>query len=241
MEKWNGDFLDVNETVERLGPRKCSQLLGIHALSGCDTVSYPFGRGKKSTLKLLEIDIPGIDQVLGQPDATHAQIKATADSFFLPFYGQKNCTTMNNARARFYLGRKKPPPLKKLPPTDANLQLHAFRAHLQMLLWKAVDQRDPPEATRDITNFGWSIAGSTITPAISTAPVAPQVLLDVVSCSCTTEGKACSGARCSCNSAGLSCTDYCKCEGGVTCCSPFNGMQLGIEDDEGDLDDSDDE
>ena len=47
MEKWNGDVLDINETVQRLGPRKCSQLLGIHALSGCDTVSYPIGKGKK--------------------------------------------------------------------------------------------------------------------------------------------------------------------------------------------------
>ena len=48
MENWNGDVLDINETVQRLGPRKCSQLLGIHALSGCDTVSYSFGKGNKS-------------------------------------------------------------------------------------------------------------------------------------------------------------------------------------------------
>ena len=33
MEKWNGDVLDINETVRRLGPRKCSQLLGNHTLS----------------------------------------------------------------------------------------------------------------------------------------------------------------------------------------------------------------
>ena len=46
MEKWNGDVLDINKTVQPLGPIKCSQLLGIHALSGCDTVSYPFGIGK---------------------------------------------------------------------------------------------------------------------------------------------------------------------------------------------------
>ena len=92
---------------------------------------------------------------------------------------------MSDAHARFFRGRKKPPPLKKLQPTDANLQLHVLRAHLQMLLWKAADQRDPPEETRDIANFGWSIDGSTITPTVSTAPVAPQALLDVVSCSCT--------------------------------------------------------
>ena len=72
MEKWNGDVLDINETVQRLVTRKCSQLIGIHAQSGCETVSYPFGKGNKSALKLLEIDIPGLDQVLGQPGAIHA-------------------------------------------------------------------------------------------------------------------------------------------------------------------------
>lgn len=101
MEKWNGDVLDINETVQRLGPRECSQLIGIHALSGCDTVSYPFGKAKKTALKLQEIDIPGLDQVLGQPGATHAQFQETAHTFFLPLYGQKGCTTMNDARAHF--------------------------------------------------------------------------------------------------------------------------------------------
>ena len=46
MEKWNGDVMDVNKTIEQLGLRKCSHLLGLHALSGCDMVSYPFGKGK---------------------------------------------------------------------------------------------------------------------------------------------------------------------------------------------------
>ena len=148
-------------------------------------MSYPFGKGKKSALKLLEIDIQGLDQVLGQPGTIHAQLQETAYTFFLPLYGQKGCTTMNDARAHFYRGHKKPPPLKKLLPTDANLLLHVLRAHLQMLLWKAADQRDPPVEARNIANFGWNIEGCVITPAVSTAPVAPQALLDVVSCSCT--------------------------------------------------------
>ena len=107
-----------------------------------------------------------------------------------------------------------------------------------MLLWKAADQDNPLVEAREITNFGWSVEGSTLTPTISTAPVAPKELLDIVSCSCTTEGKACSGARCSCNKAYLSCIDYCKCEGGVTCCSPFTSKQI---DDEGELGVDDDE
>ena len=137
---------------------------------------------------------------------------------------------MNDARAHFYRGHKKPPPLKKLPPTDANLQLHVLRCYCGRPRTNVID---PPEEARNIANFGWNIEGSAITPAVSTAPVAPQVLLDVVSCSCTAEYKACSSTRCSCNSAGLSCTDYCKCEGGDICCSPFISKQMDIEDDEG--------
>ena len=153
----------------------------------CDTVSYPFGKGKKEVGAQApgDIYIPGLDQVLGQPGATHSQLKARADSFFLPLHGQNSCTAMSDARDCFFRGRKKPHSLTKVPPTDANLQLHVLRAHLQMPLWKAADQRDPPEETRDIANFGRSIDGSTITQTVSTAPVAPQALLDVVSCSCT--------------------------------------------------------
>ena len=55
MEKWNGYVLDVSKTIEQLCPRKCSQLIGLHTLSGCDTVSYQFGKAKKSAVKLLEI------------------------------------------------------------------------------------------------------------------------------------------------------------------------------------------
>ena len=88
--------------------------------------------------------------------------------------------------------------------------------------------------------LGWSIEGSTIKPAVPTGPVPPQALLDIVNCTCTTEGKACSGRRCSCNKSGLSYT-YCKCEGGVTCRSPFTSKQAYIEDDGGELDVDDEE
>ena len=53
MEKWDGTILDVNATVKGLGD-KCQGLLGIHALSGCDSVSYPCGEGKASALKVLQ-------------------------------------------------------------------------------------------------------------------------------------------------------------------------------------------
>ena len=68
MEKWDGMVLDIHATVVKLGD-KCGQLPGMHALSGCDTVSYPYGKGKKSALKvLMNNDIDGLQDVLGEPD-----------------------------------------------------------------------------------------------------------------------------------------------------------------------------
>lgn len=60
MERWDGAVIDINTTCLLLGS-KCLQLLGMHALRGCDTVSYPFGKGKISALNaLMAGDFPGL-------------------------------------------------------------------------------------------------------------------------------------------------------------------------------------
>ena len=53
MEKWDGVILNINATCTQFGPSVCSQLLGAHAVTGCDTVSYPFGKGKITVLRTL--------------------------------------------------------------------------------------------------------------------------------------------------------------------------------------------
>ena len=64
MEKWDGTVLDIHATVVKVG-EKCGQLPGMHALSGYYTVSYPYGKGKKSALKvLMNNDIDGLQDVL---------------------------------------------------------------------------------------------------------------------------------------------------------------------------------
>ena len=45
-----------------------------------------------------------------------------------------------------------------LPSTDDNLMLHILHAHLQVMLWKAAGQGEPPAEARDITTFGWAVA-----------------------------------------------------------------------------------
>ena len=48
----DGSVLDINVTYADLG-QKCLQLLGMHALSDCDTTSYPYGKGKVTALNTM--------------------------------------------------------------------------------------------------------------------------------------------------------------------------------------------
>ena len=45
--------IDINKTVANLG-NIFRDLLPIHALSGCDAVSYPYGKGKITALNVLQ-------------------------------------------------------------------------------------------------------------------------------------------------------------------------------------------
>ena len=110
--------------------------------------------------------------------------------------------------------------LKALPPTNPNLMQHTLRAHLQVILWKSANKIEPPEMTHDISKFGWDTKNG-VMPVIAQQPIAPTKLLDVISCGCRSEGKACAQKSCKCHSDSLSCTEYCVCRSSENCNNPF--------------------
>ena len=89
-----------------------------------------------------------------------------------------------------YQEEREPLQIMALPPTEANLLFHMKRIHVQVTLWKAADRQGPP--ILDITKFGWDMKSGLPSPSLDTGPVAPDGLIDIISCGCTTSGKACS-------------------------------------------------
>ena len=219
MERWNGVVIDINATCLLLGS-KCLQLPGMHAISGCDTVSYPFNKGKISALNILKAEeFAARYEVLGKENATDAELMETGRRFFTAVYDQPEGTSMSLARNNLYTRKKgKPLRIMALPPTEANMLLHMKRVHLQVTLWKAADRQGPP--ILDITKFGWDMKSGLPSPSLDTGPAAPDCLIDIISCGCKAAGKACSTGGCSCKGHNMSCTVYCSCTAGDLCCNP---------------------
>ena len=168
MERWNRVVVDIihhiNATCTELGP-KCLHLMGMHILSGCDTVSYPFNKGHINALITLQAgDFPGLYHVLGEEDVTSSDLMETGQTFFTALYSQPLGTTISYRNYSRKMG--KPMRIMALPPTEANLYLHVCRAHLQMMLWRGADQQVPPMV--DITQFGSEVKGCIPSPCVET-------------------------------------------------------------------------
>ena len=126
MERWDGTVLDINATCTNLGP-KCLQLLGMHAISGCDTTSYPYGRGKLSALHtLMAGDFPGLADVLGEVNVSQAELLEETKPYFLSLYGQEPGMSLESARFKLFTKQRKSYKVMSLSPTSNNFLQHVL-------------------------------------------------------------------------------------------------------------------
>ena len=90
-------LIDVPKVCQQLGQDICDVLPGVHALTGCDTVSTFVGRGKKKALDIIK-----------QSDVMRQNIRALGDTvpirpndvkglqhFVCALYGDRECASVN--------------------------------------------------------------------------------------------------------------------------------------------------
>ena len=130
-------------------------LLCVYVLSGCDTVSYPFRRGKKKSAAVV-IDmvgcLPNLAAYGSSEDFTVIEaIKAEATLFFAAVYGKRghDCS-LNTLRQHMFASTKSD--LRMLPPTDNAFNLHLLRALYQLALYKTAHLSNP--ALPPVAEFG---------------------------------------------------------------------------------------
>ena len=201
----------IGELQSAVGDMK-QHLMFVHAISGCDTVSAFYMKGKKRALEVLRSygDQDSLS-TFTEPRSTPEDVANVGERFLLKFYGAVRSTSLDKLRYILYTrsvsrsslssGFK----LESLPPTSAAANFHSYRAYLAVQQW--IGNNLGP------TDWGWQYRDGMLVPRTTDWPVAPTRVLRIVSCGCKT------GCRktCGCRKAGLYCSPMCSHCNGQTC------------------------
>ena len=136
----------------------------------------------------------------------------------------KNKVARNNSAA---------PKLESFPPTDQAFHVNLKRAHFHAAIWRNSLVENPPVV--NVLDFGWIKETSASCLFPSTVPsgikLVPDELLKIMKCGCGSE-QACKSGHCTCNKTVISCSTFCECEAGISCCNPWTSKNGDVESNE---------
>ena len=213
--------VDIKATVQK-HKQIIPSLPSAHSLSGCDTVAQCWGIGKAKVVKVLQTGVQMFS--LGNIAANLPDVLHEATVFTAACYGHPETDNLGTLHFKVWKGKTgraslvSSPKLMSLPPTFEAFKLNVERAHFQACIWLNCDNLDPPKM--DPEEYGWvkDRLNKTLMPVMTpknTLP-APEYILKLIKCTC----EHCSTAKCSCATARLQCSVFCKCDGGSQCRNP---------------------
>lgn len=223
----NRKYIKLESIYHALGPNRISALIGLHALSGCDTTGRFFGKSKSAWWKIFIKESEAVHLSLtnlGIGDQPNEQVLSGCEEFMCHLFNSKTETFSDAKQLRWHQFRslKTNQGVEKLPPSQGAMQEHIRRAHLQCNVWKQV--LTPSPTTIDARTLGWyQDASGELLPLLTQLPLAPQSILQLVKCSCRTS---LCRKRCSCRDQGIACTELCRCQGDSDMC---NNVSVDVE------------
>ena len=139
-------IININDVVKKHS-KIIPNILGAHALSGCNTVSYFFSIGKSTVFTKIYSFAEKLS--LGDLSTSVDDIIKSACSFIATLYGHAPESSLSSMRALTFTQKKAgkrnvPPILSSLPPTMAVFRPHCMRAHFQTAIWKAAGESVSP-------------------------------------------------------------------------------------------------
>ena len=224
----------LSEKYEQDPKELTATILGTYILSGCDTVSYPYRRGKRRAAKV-GLNLLGQLQHLAAYDATqHTEtLDATyndARKYFIALYGHSdsgiNC--LNILRQHLFASTKSD--LRVLPPTENAFYFHVLRSLYQLTLYKQASQNASSVnlALPSPCDFGWKRQNGILVPVTMSMPAKPDIK-SFVHCMCK-KSKCLRG--CCCAKADVPCSVGCLCLGQSEKCSRTVCLSDSSDDDE---------
>ena len=208
----------VNKIASSLGKNALElteTLLAAYVLSGCDSVSYPFKRGKKraakvaiqrvgkmSTLANFEpVDVADIDE----------KVFGEARDFFCHLYSTVTSSSLNVLRAHLFASHKQD--IRSLPPTEDAFKFHVLRSLAQFSLYRQASLCNPTLLPPE--RYGRRLENGALVPVMKTLPAKPTTAkLHFCRCKATPYCQ----RNCSCRKLPGGCIIACPCNGNPDKC-----------------------
>ena len=201
-------YIDINKLRHGLGDGVCNALIGMHAYTGCDTVSAFAGHGKLGALKLMRSEhCQEMFRELGQSWEPSVDILKKLQAFICKLYTSSTTTVdINTARHQLFCARRGELESTQLPPCEDCLFMHTMRANYQAGIWRCSLQQHPLVPSPDKRGWVRNDDGQLTVEWMRGSP-APDAVLQLLLCKCS---RRCKLPECQCMSNGLKCTNLCK-------------------------------
>ena len=99
---------DINHIKHLLGSDLCTQLLFLHAFTGCDSTSRVYGTGKKSAFQKLvkgDVVLKSCAEEFCLKDKTHAEIENLGTQVMITMFGGENASSLAALRYDMFTKR----------------------------------------------------------------------------------------------------------------------------------------
>ena len=139
MKKGRGTktrIIELSTVVNSLGrqldpgidkPSFMKALIGIHSITGCDTISTFSGKGKWKAVRAMAS--------IGEEWAVSEATFKDTEALVCQLYGKK-CQSVDVLRYEIHCTRGGKVEPEALPPCESSLRLHVARANYQAAIWR---------------------------------------------------------------------------------------------------------
>ena len=139
-------LVDISKVGTSIDNKVCRALVGMHAYTGCDSVSAFAGKGNAGALKLLynSREIQEMFHELGCEWRLNQCLVYRLEAFTCLLYVPKSSShTVNALRYDLFCAKKGEVESHQLPPCIDCLQKHAQRANYQAAIWRRCLEQIP--------------------------------------------------------------------------------------------------
>ena len=180
-------LIDITKLATVLTEEVCTSLIGLHAWTGCDTISSLSGQGKVKALKIIRQNSKYRDTfiTLGSLWEMSSDDFRTIEEFTCQLYSRNTKVwEVNELRYQMFLCKKGDVESEQLPPCQDSLRQHTIRANYQAAIW--IRSLENCTTVLSPTNsHGWihNEEGNIAIQWMRTSP-APDAVLCLMSCRC---------------------------------------------------------